>query len=167
MKHLYLIVLLFSISSIAQQKDPHTILDSCARAMGGQRQDLQVVARGEVHNPNPDSSIPVLIKTRGLEDFRIERGNPGASDLSVISKGAGRHHDGDHNSLLKRHNTAYFKPDHLPALVCSQEAIHGMRVTYDGEDKVNSRLVFHLKIDAVPGGKNADLDALESLISEY
>src|SRR5437763_14329220 len=99
MNRLYLIVLLFSLSSIAQQKDPQAIPDSCARAMGGDRQqNLQVTAQGEVHNLNPDSTIPVLIKTRGLEDFRIERGSPGASKLSVISKGVGRSQNGDHSS---------------------------------------------------------------------
>lgn len=146
---------------------PEMILNHCAQAMGSPQQALPVLAEGEVHEANSGSVTPIRIKTRGAEDFLFERGGPEAETF-VISNGKGWHHRAEQKSPMSRHTTAYFRPDHLPALVCgTNPASQGMRTTYVGDEVVGIVPVFHLKLDASPRGKNAHADAIESLISEY
>src|SRR5262249_39421944 len=88
--------------------------------------------------------------------------------LSIISQGRGWHHGLDQKSAMSRHTTAYFTPDHLPALVCGiTPNSRGMRVTYIGNEIMGTSQVFHLKLEAPPRGKNSHEDAIEALISEH
>jgi hypothetical protein len=152
----------------SQAPSPEAILGRCAQAMGSSQQHLPVIADGGLQEGGFETAIPVRVKTRGLEDFRAERGAAGETETSIISRGRGWHRGQAKNLTVPRHTTAYFKPDHLPALVCSADhASQGMRVIYAGEDTVGDRPVFHIKLDALPRGKNTQADLVESLISEY
>jgi hypothetical protein len=155
-----------SLLCVAQAPDPQFILRSCAKAMGGQ-QPIDLIAEGSLQMANEDKTEHILIKTRGLESFRLERGEPGQAEVSIISHGKGSRHGGLTKPAMSRQDTAYFKADHLPAFMCSiNPARDGMQVSYVGEELLNGRSAFHLKLNAIPKGRSPHADRIESLISE-
>jgi hypothetical protein len=155
-----------SLLCVAQAPDPQFILRSCAKAMGGQ-QPIDLIAEGSLQMANEDKTEHILIKTRGLESFRLERGEPGQAEVSIISHGKGSRHGEPTKPAMSRQDTAYFKADHLPAFMCAiSPAKDGMQLSYVGEDVVGGRPTFHLKLNAIPKGRNAHADLIESLISE-
>jgi hypothetical protein len=168
MRHASIVIIMFSMTCIAQIRDPQVILESCAQAMGTRQQHhLQVIAQG-IQSTNNDATIRVQIKSRGLEDVRMEREGPDQTEVAIISKGMGSNLGQSQRGSISRHTAAYFKADHLAALVCNiNSSSIGMRLVYVGDEMVSSIPVFHLKLDAVPKGKSAHADAIESLISEY
>jgi hypothetical protein len=166
MKHSLIVLILCSVPGIAQSRNANAILESCGKAMGA-KQQVDFIAEGDLQMATSDSREHIVIKTRGLESFRQERGAADHTDILIISKGRGSHHGEKVRSRMSRQDTAYFKADHLPAFVCAIDpARDGMRVSYIGEGVVGARPVFHLKLDAVPKGRDAHIDAIESLISE-
>ncbi len=155
-------------SGISRNPDARLILDHCAQAMGSPRDGLEVIAEGQTRHESSDSVSSVLIKTRGLEQFRLERRGAQTTELSIINRGSGQHHWQGQIVPMRRRTTAYFRADHLPALMCSDSRLgREMTITYVGMDVVVSRPVFHIKLNAIPQGKSEQADAIESLISEY
>jgi hypothetical protein len=176
---LFLIVILLGFHLLAQNasgqnsgtnqtQDAQLLLERCAQAMGSPKAGLEVIAEGQTQNANSDSVSSVLIKTRGLEQFRLELGSAEQAEVFIVNKGRGWHQMQGRTLPMSRHTTAYFKADHLPALICGAGRLpQGMRFTYAGTEVVASRPVFHIKLDAIPQRKNEQADAIESLISEY
>lgn len=148
---------------------PDAILNRCAHAMGSPQQRLDVVADGQIQGDADTGDLPSAIRfeTRGLESFRQESGSGADTRIAVISHGRGSHLIEGKKKALPRHSTAYFRPDHLPALLCSASSAGGVQVTLEGESKVGDAPVFDLKFSARPGKRNDRADAIESLISEY
>jgi hypothetical protein len=170
MKMRALLFLVLAISPpicIAQAHDQEAILRACGKAMGGNQQ-VDFIAEGSLQMANAETAQHVLIKTRGLESFRMERGESGQAEVSIISRGRGARHGAAPKTAMSRQDTAYFKADHLPAFMCAISPVKdGMQLSYVGEDIVGGRPTFHLKLNAIPKGRNAHADLIESLISEF
>jgi hypothetical protein len=165
---LFLALAIFSPICIAQAHDPEAILRACGNAMGGGNQQVDFTAEGSLQMANAETAEHVLIKTRGLESFRMERGESGQPEVSIISRGRGARHGAAPKTAMSRQDTAYFKADHLPALMCAISPVKdGMQLSYVGEDIVGGRPTFHLKLNAIPKRRNAHADLIESLISEF
>ena len=151
-----------------QAPTPEVILARCSQAMGAPQPSLSVVAEGQVLDEGSEQAVNVRIKTRGIDDFRHERDVSGQPVISIVSRGKGWHGHQGQQSAMSPHATMNFLPDHVPALACSiPPARRGLRVTYVGREEINATPVFHLKLDALPRGKNQGLDAILSLLSEY
>src|SRR5579859_234593 len=151
-----------------QAQNPEVILNRCAQAMGSPQQHFSALAEGQTQNSDSEPSASVRIQTRDLKSFRLETGEREKKSVVTVHRGQGSHQQQDKKQALSRHTTAYFKADHLPALVCGMNlSADGMKATYEGEDRVDSSPVFHLKLSVAPKGKNARADEIESLISEY
>src|SRR5215831_3223550 len=61
--------------------DAQAILDRCAQAMGSPQHSLSVLAEGESQTAGSASTTPIRIKTRGTEDFRLERDIAGQTEV--------------------------------------------------------------------------------------
>jgi hypothetical protein len=167
---LSLLCLLLSLNGSCQNKvaDPKLILGRCAQVMGSPHAPFDLIAQGYVERSDSGTSAPIRIKTKGLESFRSEMGEGEQLTVAVIHQRRGAHNANGQRTVLSRHTTAYFRADHLPALMCAMpRADSAMQVTYEGEDLVADRPVFHLKFSAIPKGKDARADAIESVISEH
>lgn len=162
------ILALFPICCFGQMTDPHIILQRCAQAMGTFSQPtLQVVAEG-TESIAADNTVPIRIVTRDLRDFRIERGGPASREITIITNGRGWHDAGGKRTRIASHTAAYFKADHLPALLCSTDySRKGLGVSYEGEEAVGGKSAFHLKLIPLPKQNGEPADRTEALISEY
>jgi hypothetical protein len=146
---------------------PDAMLAQCALAMGTPQQPFNLVAEGQTQRADSQDSVPIRLESRDLTSLRAETGSGDEEQLSVVNKGRGAHRVQGKWAHMPHHTAAYFTPDHLPALMCAPNTRNGIEINDAGDDMVGGRPVFHLKLSARPRGKNAQVDALEAVISEY
>lgn len=161
-------IMIIALSGKALGQEAQVILSHCAQVMGSAGGDPDIMAQGYMRINGSDSAISIVVKTRGLRAFRLETGSGGTADVSIVAGGRGWQYQQGTKKSLPSHAVAYFRPDHLPGLICGSALNdHGLRITYLGPDTVDLKPVFHLKLDAMPHGKDEQVNKAESLISEY
>lgn len=163
-----LTLFIFPLCCFGQITDPHIILLRCAQAMGTFSQPtLHVIADG-TESIDAENTVPIRIVTRDLRDFRIERGNTASREITIITNGRGWHDTGGKRTRIASHTAAYFKADHVPALLCSADHTRkGLGVSYVGEEVVGGKAAFHLKLVPLPKQNGQQADKTDALISEY
>jgi len=116
----------------------------------------------------PGEDANVIIKTKGGFLLREDLSAGAYQETNIVNSGAGRRITKDGIAHAPGWTTAYFRPDHIPALACALDLTRpNMGVSYLGIEPLGQSYGHHIVFSAAPSGKSEDLEKAEDLISRF
>jgi hypothetical protein len=110
----------------------------------------------------------LVVKSKGADRVRHEISAADRQEIYVLNGGRGHEIRDAKRRALPAHTTAYYRPEHLPALACQVDLGRSrMEALFVGVQEVRGRAAYHIKFVAAPEKKDADMDAIEVALSEF
>jgi hypothetical protein len=143
------------------------LLDGCRQAMGGGHAGGFFYGEGTV-SYSGGAPVPVVWKSQGQDLFREEVKENGETNVEVVNQGHGfRLRQGKRHETAA-HETAYFRQEYIPALLCGVERDRAGIVAEDlGSEQIEGQKVRHIRFSIAPKGQDRHADEYAQTVSEY